>query len=359
MQKQVSSPSSTRAQCSVPHAEHKTQNTLVRWLLVAFAFLLMGVPCAGAEEKLGAEGAGPSVKWVDFTPTGDVMAKALALDIATVDTDIHLDWVETLGYFAAKTGGKWGKIKDADMDKYAKARHSGQSQDALTQNLKYYPYYHTAYKAVLEGFVGHFRVQIEKDGALIWDERYGLKAFSPLAKGYPFSHYDDFGSSRTYGYRRRHLGHDMMAQVGTPVVAVESGTVTALGWNRYGGWRIGLSSADGTRYYYYAHLRKNRPFAEGLAEGARVSAGDVIGYVGRSGYSANENQNNIETPHLHFGMRLIFDEGDRLRPSEQSKNEIWIDTYEIVKLLQKNRSETVRDPDTKEHTRKYLFEERG
>ena len=46
------------------------------------------------------------------------------------------------------------------------------------------------------------------------------------------------------------MGHDMMGQVGTPVIAVESGYASALGWNQYGGWRIGISSFDGRRYYY-------------------------------------------------------------------------------------------------------------
>ena len=83
----------------------------------------------------------------------------------------------------------------------------------------------------------------------VWVTKYGLKAFLPLAKNFPYSHYDDFGVSRSYGYRRRHLGHDMMGQTGTPVIAVESGRVEALGWNQYGGWRIGIRSFDGKRYY--------------------------------------------------------------------------------------------------------------
>ncbi len=102
-----------------------------------------------------------------------------------------------------------------------------------------------------------------------------------------------------------------MAQTGTPVIAIESGIVEAVGWNQYGGWRLGIRSLDGTRYYYYAHLRQNRPYAEGIEEGKVVKAGDVIGYVGHTGYSTTENANNIEVPHLHLGMQLIFDESQR------------------------------------------------
>ena len=109
----------------------------------------------------------------------------------------------------------------------------------------------------------------------VWVTKYGLKAFFPLAKNFPYNDFDDFGVSRSYGFKRRHLGHDMMGQVGTPIIAVESGYVEALGWNQYGGWRIGIRSFDKKRYYYYAHLRKNYPFQSNLKEGSAVQAGDV------------------------------------------------------------------------------------
>ncbi len=71
--------------------------------------------------------------------------------------------------------------------------------------------------------------------------------------------------------------------IGTPIIAVESGYVEAIGWNQYGGWRIGIRSFDGKRYYYYAHLRQNYPYREQLKEGDVVTAGDVIGYWGIPG----------------------------------------------------------------------------
>ena len=54
-----------------------------------------------------------------------------------------------------------------------------------------------------------------------------------------------------------------MGSIGTPIIAVESGIIEQLGWNQYGGWRIGIRSFDGKRYYYYAHLRKDHPYVEG------------------------------------------------------------------------------------------------
>ena len=137
-------------------------------------------------------------------------------------------------------------------------------------------------------------------------------------------------------------------QVGTPIIAVESGYVEVLGWNQYGGWRIGIRSFDKKRYYYYAHLRQDFPYAEGLEEGSAVTAGDVIGYMGHTGYSAQENVNNIRTVHLHWGLELIFDESQK-----ESDNEIWVDCYQLSRFLYKNQSKVHKIEGTREWERIY------
>ena len=185
-----------------------------------------------------------------------------------------------------------------------------------------------------------------------WKECYGIKAFSPIAKGFYYNDYDDFGASRSYGYARPHLGHDMMGQIGTPIIAIESGYVEALGWNQYGGWRIGIRSFDKKRYYYDAHLRQNFPYSKQLKEGSVVTAGDVIGYMGHTGYSSRENVNNIKTTHLHWGLQLIFDESQK-----DSNNEIWVDCYQLTRFLYKNRCETQKEESTKEWHRIYQMED--
>ena len=124
-----------------------------------------------------------------------------------------------------------------------------------------------------------------------------------------------------------------MGSQGTPIIAVEGGVIEAMGWNRYGGWRIGIRSFDSKRYYYYAHLQKDHPFVQGLEEGMTVQAGDIIGFMGRTGYSDKENVNNIQTVHLHFGIQLVFEESQK-----ECNSEIWIDVYDIVRLLSDHRS---------------------
>lgn len=267
------------------------------------------------------------IRWVDFNVSSQSMAYALRRDVETSEQEKHLSWIEILALAACRTGGKCGltavqrAAKDLEGDLPAK--------EAAGELGKYYDYYFGAYSAALGGLVGSYA--IEKDGQ--WLPQYGLKAFSPVAAGYGYSHCDDFGVGRSFGFKRKHLGNDLMGGLGTPIVAVEGGVVEAMGWNRYGGWRVGIRSFDGKRYYYYAHLQKDRPFAPGLQEGDMVQAGELIGFMGRTGYSDRENVNNIETVHLHFGLELIFDESQK-----ECNSEIWINVYEIAKLLSQHRS---------------------
>ena len=282
------------------------------------------------------------IKYVEFNVPYIALQKALQIDISSHDQEKKLSWIEILAYLAAKYGGNFSSYKSNDMDILV-TKLKTQSMDELTKDMKYYTYYHKAYTAVLGGLVGSYKVNGE--------EKYGLIGFSPIAKTFPYEDYDDFGASRTYGYKRLHLGHDMLAAIGTPVIAVESGVVEALGWNQYGGWRIGIRSFDKQRYYYYAHLRQNRPYAANLAVGQTVTAGDVIGYVGHTGYSTKENVNNIKVSHLHFGLQLIFDESQK-----EGSNEIWVDVYALTMLLHKNQSEVYRDDATKEYYSKNKIE---
>lgn len=274
------------------------------------------------------------IRWVDLHVGAEALEYAISRDIDSAGREKHLDFIDILALSGCRTGGKCtlSSVKKAAAD-----LEGDRSAEELAGDLrKYFDYYRTAYQAAYGGLVGSFA--IEKDGESI--AQYGLKAFSPIAAGYGYSHCDDFGVARSFGFKRKHLGNDLMGGLGTPIVAVEGGIVEAMGWNRYGGWRVGIRSFDGKRYYYYAHLQKDRPFAPGLAEGDTVDAGDLIGFMGRTGYSDKENVNNIECVHLHFGMELIFDESQK-----ECNSEIWVDVYPLVKLLSRHRSSLVKTAD--------------
>ena len=295
------------------------------------------------------------IKWVEFNIPYNALITALDHDLSTHGSDIHLNWIELLAYTGAKYGGEWSKYKKSDLDTIASRLRNGETLGNITSDMKHYGYYLEAYTAILGEFVGAYRIETpdpETPEQTTWEDRYGLKAYHPIAAGFGYGHFDDFGAGRNYGYKRRHLGHDMFGAVGTPIIAVESGIVEVMAWNQYGGWRIGIRSFDGLRYYYYAHLRQNRPFHPDVQEGSVVKAGDVIGYMGRTGYSRKENTNGIRETHLHWGMQLIFHPEQKEGPKE-----IWIDLYNLTRLLERNRAETYRVAETKEFYRKYDFDE--
>ena len=100
--------------------------------------------------------------------------------------------------------------------------------------------------------------------------------------------HDNFSEHRGIA---RHEAIDIMEPRGTQVRAVVDGAIAKLFLSRAGGNTIYLFDSGPVYSYYYAHLDR---YAEGLHEGQRVSAGEVIGYVGSSGNA------NASAPHLHF-----------------------------------------------------------
>lgn len=276
------------------------------------------------------------IKWVDFDVTSEALRDSADIDISSSG---EKSWVTLLSILACRYGGDFSKYEKSDLtdisENYAE-------NIAKYEDSKSFRYYEEAYHAVLDGMLASFTQYTETDGILNEEKKYGICAYSPIAKGYYYNHCDDFGVSRSYGYRRKHLGHDMMGSVGTPIIAIEGGYVECLGWNQYGGWRIGIRSFDNKRYYYYAHLRRDHPFAD-MYEGKIVSAGEVIGYMGMTGYSKTENTNNIKTPHLHVGMELIFDKSQK-----DGYCQIWINMMEITEFLASYRSPTVFSEESNE-----------
>jgi len=114
---------------------------------------------------------------------------------------------------------------------------------------------------------------------------------------------DSYGSDRewtesSYGSARSHEGIDIMAPKGTPVYSVADGTINRIGWNTYGGWRVNITDNAGRYRMYYAHLSAYVP---GLQVGGTIRAGQLIGFVGDTGYGGTGTVGMFE-PHLHFGL---------------------------------------------------------
>lgn len=104
------------------------------------------------------------------------------------------------------------------------------------------------------------------------------------------SYVDTYGANRSDIYDGWHHGDDLFAPLGTPVVAVARGTLSLVGWNPLGGWRLWLTDRDGNSFYY-AHLSG---YSRWILHHRHVRAGQVIGFLGRTGDAYTT------TPHLHF-----------------------------------------------------------
>lgn len=110
--------------------------------------------------------------------------------------------------------------------------------------------------------------------------------FCPV--GSPNSFVDTWGAARSGG--RSHQGVDIFAPQGTDLYAVGDGVIERAGNLRLGGITLHLRTDDGATFYY-AHLAG---YAAGIAPGVRVRAGDVVGFVGRTGNA------RTTPPHLHW-----------------------------------------------------------
>lgn len=142
-------------------------------------------------------------------------------------------------------------------------------------------------------------------------------------------YYDSFMAERTYGGKRGHEGCDIMASYNHrgvyPVVSVCNGTLEKIGWLPQGGYRLGIRSESGV-YYYYAHLAD---YMKEYEPGEQILAGEVIGFMGDTGYSEVEGTTGNFDVHLHFGIYL----------NDKNGKEYAIDPYRVLqKLEEKKRS---------------------
>ncbi|HET8743284.1 MAG TPA: M23 family metallopeptidase [Gaiella sp.] len=118
---------------------------------------------------------------------------------------------------------------------------------------------------------------------------YVFPLFGPAAFG------DTFGAFRGDVAGKWHHGEDIVAPLGTPVLAVADGTLFSVGWNDIGGWRLWLRDRAGNEFYY-AHLSAYSPIA---TDGRTVRAGEVLGFVGNSGDADGG------VTHLHFEIHPV------------------------------------------------------
>ncbi|WP_442970806.1 M23 family metallopeptidase [Rossellomorea sp. LJF3] len=191
--------------------------------------------------------------------------------------------------------------RDGDHDGKASLKSDEDKLAALTDFILRYGIDHDNFKLALWDYYKRDKtVSIIMGNAKIY-KQYGTihlnqKAF-PLPLRFNYSYRNTWGDARGWGGRRIHEGTDLFADYGVPVRATSYGIIEMKGWNRYGGWRIGIRDINNT-YHYFAHLSG---FAKDLQVGQVVEPGMVIGGVGSSGYGPPGTSGKFP-PHLHYGM---------------------------------------------------------
>lgn len=146
------------------------------------------------------------------------------------------------------------------------------------------------------------------------------------------SYENSWYANRDYGGPRKHEGTDLMASNNLrgcfPVLCMTDGVVEKLGWLEKGGNRIGIRSDSGG-YFYYAHLSS---YAPELQEGDKVIAGQLLGFMGDSGYGPEGTIGQFAV-HLHLG---IYVSSDATGTGEMSVNPYW-----LLRLLEMFRTDYV------------------
>lgn len=135
-------------------------------------------------------------------------------------------------------------------------------------------------------------------------------------------------SDRNYeNQTSRHEGTDIMTSNNLrgyfPIVSITDGVVEQIGWLEKGGYRIGIRSPQGG-YFYYAHLYN---YANAFKPGDAIIAGQLLGFMGDTGYSKVEGTVGNFDVHLHLGIYI----------QTQNYNEISINPYWILKYLENKR----------------------
>jgi murein DD-endopeptidase MepM/ murein hydrolase activator NlpD len=181
--------------------------------------------------------------------------------------------------------------------------------------------------------------ELSLDGSLY--ERYKPREFEILAAAYEAiwtdlkcfpvpreeaSFEDGWMEGRSYGGDRQHEGCDIFGayeEAGMDLVlSMTDGTVEKIGWLPLGGYRIGIRAPSGG-YFYYAHLDS---YARDFAPGDEIRAGDLLGYMGNTGYGDPGTRGKFPV-HLHVGIYIVGTEGE----------EIGVNPYWPLIALQNNK----------------------
>jgi murein DD-endopeptidase MepM/ murein hydrolase activator NlpD len=253
-----------------------------------------GTSTSGAVVGLAVEGAqrsAPDGRTVyDLNGYGDMVAlSAGGSGILGLRVHLSKDYksykagsVVTIAYASAKASdGVKAAAPKAEPARPAKKKHATKRKAKKAKKRK--AHQQSAREKLENGLSAQERA---------WrDELMGRRGYAfPVAGKHTFS--DTYGAARSDV--PAHVGADIFASFGTPIVAVADGRIYRVGTLKISGNRLWLRDRKGFRYFY-AHLSD---FAAAAYNGAEVHAGEVIGFVGNTGDA------EPTPPHLHFEVHM-------------------------------------------------------
>ena len=263
-----------------------------------------------------------------------VMEKALKTDVTARKKGKSIKFTALVSLLASKYYGDWEKYKEKDLEELVERFLKGETKEELSELYSNFSHFENFYDALFSEFVGEYKIskaiEYENEKDLVFEKKYVLKAYSPIAYGYDSSFCDDFDNEINLAKQKGHFGNDIAAKKGTPFVAVESGVISKISEDD-GIFTIELKSLDGRRTYIYSNCNEKEPFAKGLKEGDRVLGGDLLGFVGSSNCCKKGGAKILNCPYLHFALKLNIKTGEKER-------EIYVDTYNILKFLEHHKS---------------------
>ena len=267
--------------------------------LIVVGLLLILTKCFGGASK--SEASDLPKKQVAYKTSTSYENHIQDFNIAKEDLEELLnlslrykqDYAHTLSVWAVES------YKGGDIEKVKKSLKYNQSENELDQFAMY-----------------DAAVQLYKQ--FIYDiSRFPLK----IKKGY---HYENgWKQGRTYNGNRLHYGIDIMSDTNRSgeieIISMTDGVIENIGWNETGGYRVGIRSPGGA-YFYYAHLDH---YPDHLQKGDAISAGDVIGLMGNTGYGVEGTRGKFPV-HLHMGIAV----------KTKDEVEFWINPYALLQYLE-------------------------
>lgn len=228
---------------------------------------------------------------------------------------------EKIAAISKKEGIPFSKLLAVWMPKYQFSLGTVQEHELTLEDYQ-------VWKSLYGGSAKNAIERIEKSYEAIWDDLvYYPVPDSVQTEVVQTTYENSWMAERNYGGTRGHEGTDLMPVKNVreiyPVISMSKGTIENIGWLKKGGYRIGIRAPHGG-YFYYAHLSS---YAKQFKEGDQVQAGELLGYMGDTGYSEIEGTTGNFDVHLHLGIYI----------RTANHEEISVNPYWVLRYLESHK----------------------